>query len=95
VLLSRDWIHANGCVPSTLHQCIFQWVRDKVEVIHVDELAHIAVAVSQIDVNGGRMQYLTGCDITDYNYVSVGKEGFMPINVKPVVSITQLNNGKF
>jgi hypothetical protein len=22
VLLRRDWIHANECVPSTLHQCI-------------------------------------------------------------------------
>jgi hypothetical protein len=22
VLLGRDWIHANGCVPSTLHQCV-------------------------------------------------------------------------
>jgi hypothetical protein len=25
-LLGRDWIHANGCVPSTLHQCLIQWV---------------------------------------------------------------------
>jgi hypothetical protein len=22
ILLGQDWIHANGCVPSTLHQCI-------------------------------------------------------------------------
>jgi hypothetical protein len=22
VLLGHDWIHANGCVPSTLHQCV-------------------------------------------------------------------------
>jgi hypothetical protein len=22
VLLGRDWIHANECVPSTLHQCV-------------------------------------------------------------------------
>jgi hypothetical protein len=22
LLLGRDWIHANGCIPSTLHQCL-------------------------------------------------------------------------
>jgi predicted aspartyl protease len=22
VLLGRDWIHANCCIPSTMHQCI-------------------------------------------------------------------------
>jgi hypothetical protein len=30
VLLGRDSIHANGCVPSTLHQCVIQWVGDEV-----------------------------------------------------------------
>jgi hypothetical protein len=33
VLLGRDWIHANGCVPSTVHQCVIQWVGDEVEVV--------------------------------------------------------------
>jgi hypothetical protein len=31
VLLGRDWIHANECAPSTLHQCIIQWISDEVE----------------------------------------------------------------
>jgi hypothetical protein len=26
VLLGLDWIHANECVPSTLHQCVIQWI---------------------------------------------------------------------
>jgi hypothetical protein len=26
VLLGRDWIHANRCIPSTLLQCVMQWV---------------------------------------------------------------------
>jgi hypothetical protein len=43
VLLGRDWIHANGCVPSMLHQCVIQWVGDEVEVIHADDTACIAV----------------------------------------------------
>ena len=24
LLLGRDWIHANCCVPSTMHQCLIQ-----------------------------------------------------------------------
>ena len=26
LLLGRDWIHANCCIPSTMHQCLVQWV---------------------------------------------------------------------
>jgi hypothetical protein len=30
LILGHDWIHANQCVPSTLHQFLIQWVGDKV-----------------------------------------------------------------
>jgi hypothetical protein len=30
MLLRRDWIHANECVPSTLHQCVIYWIGDEV-----------------------------------------------------------------
>jgi hypothetical protein len=33
LLLGRDWIHANCCIPSTMHQCIIQWIGDSVEVV--------------------------------------------------------------
>jgi len=33
LLLGRDWIHANCCIPSTMHQCLVQWVGDKIEII--------------------------------------------------------------
>ena len=33
LLLERGWIHANCCVLSTMHQCLVQWVRDKIEVV--------------------------------------------------------------
>jgi hypothetical protein len=36
VLLGRDWIHANCCIPSILHQCLIQWIGDEVEVIEAD-----------------------------------------------------------
>ena len=31
LLLGRDWIHANCCVPSTMHQCLIKWDGDHVE----------------------------------------------------------------
>jgi hypothetical protein len=36
------------------------------------------------------MRCLSGHDLTDYDYVSVGKEGFTPISVKPMIGTTQL-----
>jgi hypothetical protein len=38
------------------------------------------------------MKCLTGRDLTDYDYVSVGKEGFVPISIKPTISVTRLAN---
>ncbi|CAI0509525.1 unnamed protein product, partial [Linum tenue] len=36
-LLGRDWIHANKCVPSSLHQCLMFWNEDGVvEVVQAD-----------------------------------------------------------
>jgi hypothetical protein len=32
LLLGRDWIHANCCIPSTMHQQLVQWVDDDVEL---------------------------------------------------------------
>jgi hypothetical protein len=31
LIRGRDWIHANQCVPSTLHQMLVQWVGNDVE----------------------------------------------------------------
>jgi hypothetical protein len=48
VLLGRDWIHANCCIPSTMHQCLIQWDGDKVEVVHADdsiEISHAAMSI--------------------------------------------------
>jgi hypothetical protein len=39
----RDWIHANQCIPSTLHQMLIQWVGDDVEQVHADVSACFAV----------------------------------------------------
>ena len=44
VLLGRDWIHANCCIPSTMHQCLIQWDGDEVEVVHADDSVEISLA---------------------------------------------------
>lgn len=36
LLLGHDQIHANECVPSTLHEKLFQWVGDRVKEIMVE-----------------------------------------------------------
>jgi hypothetical protein len=58
VLLGWDWIHANGCVPSTLHQCVIQWISDEVEVVQADEDVCITVAESQVDIEEGEYEVL-------------------------------------
>jgi hypothetical protein len=36
LILGKDWIHANQCVRSTLHQMLLQWVGDDVEQVYAD-----------------------------------------------------------
>jgi hypothetical protein len=44
VILGHDWIHANRCIPSTLHQFLIQGIDDEVEGVHADTSAYIALA---------------------------------------------------
>ncbi|PUZ51790.1 hypothetical protein GQ55_6G217900 [Panicum hallii var. hallii] len=37
VLLGRDWIHTNYCIPSTMHQCLIRW--------DGDEISHAAMSI--------------------------------------------------
>jgi hypothetical protein len=90
VLLGRDWIHTNECVPSTLHQCMIQWVGDEVEVVQADEDMCIAITESQVDIQGGKMKCSTSRDLSVYDYVRVDKVGFVLISIKPVISATRL-----
>jgi hypothetical protein len=88
VLLGQNWIHANECAPSTNHQCLIQWIGDEVEVVQADEEVCVAVAESQVDILGGKMECLSGKDLMGYDYISVGKDGFVLISVKPAVGAT-------
>jgi hypothetical protein len=90
VLLGLDWIHANGCVQSTLHQCIIQWIGNEVEVVQANEDVCIAIAKSQVDIEEGNMMCLTSIDLMGYDYMSISKDGFVPISVKLVIGATRL-----
>ena len=48
VLLGRDWIHANCCIPSMMHQCLIRWDGDDVEVVHVDDSIKISLAAMSV-----------------------------------------------
>jgi hypothetical protein len=61
-----------------------------VEVGRADEEVHVAMAESQVDILGGKMECLSGKDITGYDNISVGKDGFVPISVKPAIGATRL-----
>jgi hypothetical protein len=90
MLLGWDWIHANECVPSTLHQCVIQWISDEVEVVQADEKVCVAMAKSLVDIPGRKMECLSGKDLMGYDYISIGKDGFVSISVEPAIGVTQL-----
>jgi hypothetical protein len=66
VLLGRDWIHANYCIHSMMHQCLIQWDGDEVEVVHADDTIEISlVAMSVWDAEDQELISgitLEGCD---------------------------------
>jgi hypothetical protein len=61
-----------------------------VEVVQTDEDVCIAVTMSQVDIQGGKIECLTSKDLTGYDYVRIGKDWFAPISVKPAIGATQL-----
>jgi hypothetical protein len=56
MLLGRDWIHTNEYVPSTLDQCVLQWISNEVEVAQANEDVCIAVTESQVNIQGRKMK---------------------------------------
>ena len=82
LILGRDWIHANPCVPSSLHQFLIQWVGDSIEVVHADN----SVEISATDVTPEVTSFacLLGRDLSDYQYISYDERGFVPVSLKPM-----------
>jgi hypothetical protein len=91
LLLRRDWIHANGCVPSMLHQCLIQWIGDDVEIVVAEDFICVATTEAQDEVQDGASACLSGRDLGDYDYISIGKDGFVPVSIKPM-NLTRLSD---
>jgi hypothetical protein len=84
LILGRDWIHVNQCIPSTLHQMLIQWVDDDIEQVHADVSACIAVADAPILWTYETATCLTGVDFSDYQFISIDKKGFIPVMLEPM-----------
>jgi hypothetical protein len=78
LILGRDWIHANKCVLSTLHQMWIRWVDDEVEVVHGDNSACVAVADSHSIGIHDDVKCLSGLDLSDYEFVRCSNNFFIP-----------------
>jgi hypothetical protein len=63
-------------------------------VVHANASAYIALADATVDWQHGSTQCLLGKDLTGYNFLSISREGFVPVSVKPA-SEDQLSNVVF
>jgi hypothetical protein len=66
LILGRDWILANQCVPCTLHQMLLQWVDDDIEQVNADASAYIAVVDAPVLWTYETATCLTRVDFSDY-----------------------------
>ena len=82
LILRYDWIHANQCVPSFLHQFLIQWIGDEIEVVHGDASSFIATADSEFIGAHDNIKCLLDLDLTDYDLISCTKKGFVSAILK-------------
>jgi hypothetical protein len=82
VILGCDWIHANCCAPSTLHQFLIQWIDDEIEVVRADASAYIALADATADWQHRSIHCLSGKDLTGYDFFTFSNDGFLPMYVQ-------------
>jgi hypothetical protein len=85
LIIGRDWIHANQCLPSTLHQFLIQWVGDEVEIVLGDASAWVAVADSSTMDNHENLKCLTSLDLSNLKLIDSTKDGFATVVMKPIV----------
>jgi hypothetical protein len=62
--------------------------------VHADALAYMTLADAMAEWQHGSSQCLSGKDFTGYDFLSISKEGFVPMSVKPT-SEAQLGNVVF
>jgi hypothetical protein len=79
LLLGRDWTHANCCIPSSMHQCIIQWIGDSVEVVQGETSLTVAATKAQ-GWTYDRVSYISG-KAWDTKYLKVYNFGLKPVQV--------------
>jgi hypothetical protein len=62
--------------------------------VHIDASAYISLADATADWQHGSAQCLSGKDLTSYDFLSVSKEEFVPVSIKPA-SEARLGNVMF
>jgi hypothetical protein len=85
LILGRDWIHANQCVPSALLQFLIQCVGDEVEIVHGDASACVAAADSSTMDNHENLKCLTALDLSNLKLIDSTKDGFATFVMKPII----------
>jgi len=74
VLLGRDWIHTNCCIPSTMHQYLVQWNGDEVEVVPADNYSEVSLAdMNAWDAKG--QELISGISLEDCDRIEATKNG--------------------
>jgi hypothetical protein len=63
-------------------------------VVHADASAYIALADATADWQHGGAQCLSGRDLIGYDFLSISKEGFVPVSIK-LISEARLDNVVF
>jgi hypothetical protein len=74
VLLRRNWIHANCCIPSTMHQCLILWDGDEVEVVHADDSIEISLAAMSV-WDAEDQEPISGISLEGCDHVEATKNG--------------------
>jgi hypothetical protein len=69
-------------VPFILHQFLIQWDGDEIESVHTDS--------SAFALGHNASTCLSGHDLTDFQFMSVTREGIVPISLKSIDN--RLNN---
>jgi hypothetical protein len=57
-------------------------LKDEIEVVHADASAYIALADATADWQHGSARCLSKRDLIGYDFLSVSKEGFVPVSIK-------------
>ena len=84
LILGRDWIHANRCVPSTLHQLLIQWIEDEVEIVRGEASTCVATIGSATTDMHDIIECLSSLDFSRRKFIGYAGESFVHAIIEPM-----------